>query len=79
MIRVLYFSPQLLTRHSEAEILSFTDHEVYFFSLPGTKEIEPVFRFPLDEFPENLTWASPKLTLPTGGLRQHSSLHPRML
>lgn len=46
MISVLYFSPQLLTRHSEAEILSFTDHEVYFFSLPGTKEIEPSLLFP---------------------------------
>lgn len=48
MISGLYFfSSQRLTRHSRAESLSFTDHDVhFFFSLPGTQEIELVLCFP---------------------------------
>lgn len=71
MISGLYFfSSQRLTRHSRAESLSFTDHDVhFFFPFLELKRLSQSF-VSHNEFRKDFAWVSPKLRLPTGGLCQ---------
>lgn len=62
---VYFFFSQLLLRQSQAESLSFTDHDVFFFPhSPGTQEILSLSSFPLDEDTKNLNWAFTMFTSP---------------